>query len=83
MGTTRTLTTADELFAMLDDGFRYELVKGELLRMAPAGGEHGTIGMHFGSLLDHFVRANRLGAVCTLRPSWRSFSKTFEEGASV
>ena len=34
--------TADELQAMPDDGFRYELVKGELIRMPPAGYEHGV-----------------------------------------
>jgi hypothetical protein len=28
---------------MPDDGFRYELVKGELRRIPPAGGEHGDI----------------------------------------
>ena len=26
MGTTRTLTTEEDLFGMPDDGFRYELV---------------------------------------------------------
>jgi len=29
--------TADELLAMPDDGSRYELVKGELIRMPPSG----------------------------------------------
>ncbi len=35
--------TADELLEMPDDGFRYELVAGELRRMTPAGDAHGEI----------------------------------------
>ena len=61
---TPTLMTADDLLAMPDDGFhRYELVKGELITMAPAGGEHGTIGMNAGTYINVFVRQNDLGAV--------------------
>jgi hypothetical protein len=41
---TRSVT-ADELLAMPDDGYRYELVKGELRKMAPAGDEHGELTM--------------------------------------
>jgi Uma2 family endonuclease len=37
MNTTTSLLTADEFFAMPDDGFRYDLVKGELRKMSPAG----------------------------------------------
>ncbi|MEW6210244.1 MAG: Uma2 family endonuclease [Acidobacteriota bacterium] len=35
--------TADELLRMPDDGFRYELIKGEIRRMSPAGHKHGRI----------------------------------------
>ena len=38
-----TLLTAEELLKMPDDGYRYELVKGVLRKMPPAGFEHGTI----------------------------------------
>ena len=34
------LVTAEELLDMPDDGYRYELVRGELRKMAPAGSEH-------------------------------------------
>ncbi len=56
--------TADELLAMPDDGSRkYELVRGELLSMSPAGMRHGRISMRIAvSLLDH-VNAQGLGAV--------------------
>ena len=48
MSTTHTLVTADELFVMRDDGFRHELVRGELRRMPPAGSEHGAVIMNIG-----------------------------------
>jgi Uma2 family endonuclease len=35
--------TADDLLRMPDDGFRYELVRGELRKMSPAGSRHGRI----------------------------------------
>lgn len=55
--------TAEELLGMPDDGFRYELVGGELKRMAPAGSEHGYVAMRFGRLLGNYVEANGLGRV--------------------
>ena len=59
-----TLMTADEFLAMPDDGFhRYELVKGELITMAPAGGEHGAIGSRTCRRIGNFVEANDLGEV--------------------
>lgn len=60
--TTRTkLTTAEELLDMPDGGFRYELVRGELKKMAPAGNQHGYLaGEVFGELRS-YVKANALG----------------------
>ena len=64
MTTATKLMTADELLAMPDDGFhRYELVKGELISMAPAGGEHGAIGSRTCRRIGNFVEANDLGEV--------------------
>jgi Uncharacterized protein conserved in cyanobacteria len=48
---------------MPDDGFRYELVKGELRKMCPAGHEHGRVAMKFGWRLAQHVDANNLGVV--------------------
>ena len=59
--TTARPTTADELLAMPYDGFRYELVRGELRRMSPAGHSHGECAMSIGVSLGAHVRANRLG----------------------
>ena len=65
--TTKTkLMTAEELFAMPDDGYhRYELVRGELRTMAPPGQYHGEYtGNTYLSLGNH-VRANNLGKTYT------------------
>jgi Uma2 family endonuclease len=56
--------TADELLAMPSDGYRYELVKGELIRMSPAGFNHGEVAMNIGSALHRYVKQNKLGQVC-------------------
>jgi Uma2 family endonuclease len=63
MSTTAQLVTADDLLKMPEDGFRYELVKGELKRMAPAGHEHGRVAVRFTWRLAQHVEANNLGAV--------------------
>jgi Uma2 family endonuclease len=63
MSTTPTLVTADELCTLPDDGFRCELVRGEVRRMPPAGSEHGAVVMNLGSPLHWFVRSHDLGVV--------------------
>ena len=61
MTTTLQRSTASELFAMPADGSRYELVKGELRRMSPAGTEHGAIVFNLSGLLAPHIKANDLG----------------------
>ena len=56
-------TTADELLAMPDDGYRYELIKGELIRMAPAGFHNGEVAMNIGATLHEHVKRKKLGRV--------------------
>src|SRR6185436_20522696 len=56
--------TAEELLRMPDNGFRYELVQGELRRMSPAGFHHGRLIMNIATPLDQHVRARKLGVVC-------------------
>lgn len=53
--------TADELLAMPDDGYRYELIEGGLRRMSPAGDEHGRVGMELAIPLGSHVKQNKLG----------------------
>jgi Uma2 family endonuclease len=63
MSTAEQLMTADELLRMPDDGFRYELVKGELRKMAPAGHEPGRVAINFTWRLAQHVATNQLGVV--------------------
>ena len=63
MTTTPRLMTAEELLHMPDDGFRYELIRGELRKMAPAGHQHGRIAVNVTTPLDQHVRAHNLGTV--------------------
>ena len=63
MTTLSRTMTAEELLQMPDDGFRYELVRGELRQMVPAGHQHGRIVVNITTPLDQHVRANGLGAV--------------------
>jgi Uma2 family endonuclease len=55
--------TAEDLLHLPDDGFRFELVRGELHKRAPAGGNHGAIAMNLAGPLHQFVQANNLGKV--------------------
>lgn len=57
------LMTAEQLFELPDDGYRSELVAGEIVRMTPSGGTHGIVAMRIGVLLSEYVEAHRLG-VC-------------------
>ena len=55
--------TAEELMRLPDDGHRYELVKGEVRKMPPAGHEHGFVALNAGAGLKQYVKKERLGRV--------------------
>ncbi len=59
-----TLLSAEDLWKQPDDGYRYELVKGEIRRMPPTGFEHGIRTAEIGSLLNVHVKKHKLGYVC-------------------
>jgi Uma2 family endonuclease len=63
MNTTTQLMTAEELLALPRGRSRYELVKGELRQMSPAGHEHGRIGMQLAVPLGYYVQSQKLGKV--------------------
>ncbi len=64
MTTAAKKITAEDLLRLPDDGFRYELVKGELRKMAPAGKRHGVLAMEVGWRLAQHVKTHKLGEVC-------------------
>jgi Uma2 family endonuclease len=57
------LMTADELLRIPEDGFRYELVRGELRKTPPSGNVHGRLAGRLTTSLGTFVYANYLGEV--------------------
>lgn len=56
------LMTGEDLFALPENG-RSELIRGELVTMAPTGYSHGMIESTFAAILRHFVRKHGLGHV--------------------
>ena len=68
--TKQRITTAEELFSMPDDGYRYELVRGELRKMAPSGSEHGDKSADIHGSLHPYVRANNLGRTRIAEPGF-------------
>src|SRR5918992_188819 len=71
MDIVRQHVTADELLHLPDDGFRYELVQGELRRMTPARNVHGRVAMNIGTALNNHVKAHDLGAVYAAETGFR------------
>ena len=71
MATTARLMTAEELLDMPDDGYIYELVRGELVKFMGTGLEHAYIADNcYGSIRDYVIRAN-LGRVFTTQLGYR------------
>jgi Uma2 family endonuclease len=60
---THQLVTAEELERMGEQDFGYELVRGELVPVTPAGDEHGTLAALIAGALTAFVRPRQLGVV--------------------
>lgn len=47
VATLPEVMTAEDLLALPEDGYRYELVEGEIIRMSPPSGEHGSLAGRF------------------------------------
>jgi Uma2 family endonuclease len=58
----KTLLSAEAVLEMGDIG-RWELVKGELIKMTPAGGTHGELTANVARVLGNFVKPRKLGKV--------------------
>jgi len=59
----RTLATVDDLLRLTRAGESYELVDGELVKMAPTGLGHGRLELKIGRSLDDHVQERQLGVV--------------------
>lgn len=55
--------TAEELLELPSGGYRYELFRGALRQMAPAGEAHGSFAMELGWRLAKFVSEHELGKI--------------------
>src|SRR5690348_2577081 len=60
MSDVTSIMTAEQLFALGDIG-RTELLRGELIRMSPAGFHHGGVAMTLAVLIGAHVRKHKLG----------------------
>ncbi|MBA3239898.1 MAG: Uma2 family endonuclease [Acidobacteria bacterium] len=64
MSTTTQLLTAEQLLDMpQEDTWRCELVEGVLIKMSPAGFEHGDIAVNVAAMLWQHVKTHKLGKV--------------------
>ena len=60
--TVKTWLSAEAALEMSNLG-RWELVKGELIKMTPAGGTHGRLTMNIGAAMHGFVKQHSRGIV--------------------
>ena len=60
---TTTPLTADQLLRTPDDGYRYELIRGELRRMSLRGWVEGAIGGCLGGWIGRHAEDQQLGQV--------------------
>ena len=68
-------TTADELLRYSSGSYRYELIGGELKKMAPAGNEHGSLAALLTGFLITHVRTKKLGKVYAAETGFKLSSK--------
>lgn len=64
--TTRGVT-AEDLFRQPDDGWRYELIDGQVIRMTPSGFRHGVVVAVLTQRLRAYVADHKMGVVCAPR----------------
>ena len=53
--------TEEDLWELSQDGYRYELLDGELKSMPPTGASHGRLTVNLSAEVTIFVRRNNLG----------------------
>ncbi len=63
--------TAQDLLALAGDENRYELVRGELMMMTPAGPKHGNFAARLVIAIGNYVETHNLGEVYTAEPGFQ------------
>jgi Uma2 family endonuclease len=71
VGDPDRLMTAEELAALPEDGYCYELVDGRLVRMPPPGWQHGSVGWRFDIAFGSHVLQHSLGVVTRAETGFR------------
>ena len=71
MTTVEHIATAADLEQLSGDGFRYELVDGEVRKMTLASNEHGKIAMRVAWRLAQHVETHGLGSVYAAETGFR------------
>jgi Uma2 family endonuclease len=67
-----THVTTDDLASLEGDGYRYDLLKGDLIRVSPAGFRHGRLAAEIARRLGNFlVQHPHLGAVVGAETGFR------------
>jgi Uma2 family endonuclease len=74
--------TADDLRARPDDGWRYELVQGRLVRMPPTGWDHGTITGRLYVAIYQFASEQSLGRAVPGETGF-DITQTDDEGTTI
>ena len=67
-------TTAEEL-AAFPAPLRYELLRGKLRKMAPAGDAHGAYTMDLATELNYFIRLHDLGRGYAAETGFREIAR--------
>ncbi len=63
--------TAEDLMALAGDENHYELIRGELMMMGPAGPRHGKFASRLDRAIGNHVEAHDLGEVYTAEPGFQ------------
>lgn len=63
METIGNLVTAARLVEQQGDGYRCELILGEVVKMSPTSGKHGVIALRIGRLLGNWADQQGIGLV--------------------
>ena len=63
--------TAADLARLPEDGWKYELVRGRLVRMPPTTGGHGSITAQLARVLGQFIATHHMGEVLAAETGFR------------